>query len=69
MTNRTPRRAIVAASLLTLLANAVPIVAIPLVGLALQDGRGEAAFIALAAVVAVAGVLNVRPPTRRVQPV
>ena len=54
-------------SLLTLLSNAVPIVAVPAVGSALEKGNGELAFAILAAFVAVAGLLNVRPPTRRVE--
>jgi MFS family permease len=62
-----PAEPVAPLSLLTLLANAVPIVAIPVVGTALEEGSGDVAFVVLAAVVAVAGLLNVRPPTRRVQ--
>lgn len=62
-----PAEPVAPLSLLTLLANAVPIAAIPLVGSALEAGRGDLALLVLAGVVAVAGVVNVRPPTRRVR--
>jgi hypothetical protein len=54
-------------SFLTLIANAMPIAVIPLIGSALEGGHGERAFLILAAFVAVAGVLNLRPPTRQIQ--
>ena len=54
-------------SLLVLFANAVPIVAIPVVGAALQGGDGEEALLALAALVAVAGLLNLRPPSHQIE--
>jgi hypothetical protein len=50
---------------LTVGANATPIWAIPLVGSALSSGHGEAAFLALAGFVAIAGVANLRPAVRR----
>jgi hypothetical protein len=49
---------------LTVGANAAPIWAIPLIGSALSDGHGEAAFLVLAAFVALAGVTNLRPAVR-----
>jgi predicted MFS family arabinose efflux permease len=54
-------------SFLTLIANAMPIAVIPLIGSALEGGHGERAFLILAAFVAVAGVLNLRPATRQIQ--
>jgi nitrate/nitrite transporter NarK len=50
---------------LTVGANATPIWAIPLVGSALSSGHGEAAFLALAGFVAIAGVANLRTAVRR----
>ena len=49
---------------LTVGANATPIWAIPLIGSALSGGHGEAAFLVLAAFVALAGVTNLRPAAR-----
>jgi hypothetical protein len=54
-------------SLLVLFANAVPIAAIPVVGAALQGGDGEEELLALAALVAVAGLLNLRPPSHQIE--
>jgi MFS family permease len=54
-------------SLLVLFANALPVAAIPLVGAALQNGNGEEALLALAAVVALAGLLNLRPPSHQIE--
>lgn len=45
-------------------ANVFPIPLIPLVGAALADGNGEAAFLGLAAFVVLAGLANVRPAAR-----
>ncbi len=42
----------------------IPIAVIPLVGSALDAGNGELAFIALGAIVALAGLLNLRPADR-----
>jgi MFS family permease len=49
---------------LTVGANAMPIFAIPLIGSALADGHGEAAFAILAVFVALAGLANLRPAVR-----
>jgi MFS transporter, DHA1 family, inner membrane transport protein len=49
---------------LTVGANATPIWAIPVIGSALSSGDGKVAFLALAAFVAVAGVVNLRPAVR-----
>lgn len=45
-------------------ANATPIWAVPLIGSALSAGHGEAAFLVLAAFVALAGVTNLSPAVR-----
>jgi hypothetical protein len=52
---------VVSLTFLTVGANATPIWAIPLIGSALADDHGEAAFLLLAAFVALAGVANLRP--------
>jgi predicted MFS family arabinose efflux permease len=54
-------------ALLLLITNTVPMLAIPLVGSAIEGGDGEAAMLAIAAFVALAGLLNLRPPTRQIQ--
>jgi hypothetical protein len=43
-------------------------VVIPLLGAALADGSGEAAFVALAAFCALAGAANLRPAVPRAGP-
>lgn len=48
-------------SLLTTVASALPIALIPLFGAALGDGYGEEALIAIAAFIALAGLLNLKP--------
>jgi predicted MFS family arabinose efflux permease len=62
-----PSQPVAPTSFLTLIANAMPIAVIPLVGSALEGGHGERALLILAAFVAVAGVLNLRPPARQIQ--
>ena len=62
-----PAEPVAPLSLLLLIANSVPIVAIPLVGSALSGGDGEAAMLVIAAFVAAAGLLNLRPPTHRIR--
>jgi cyanate permease len=54
-------------SLLLLIANSVPMIAIPLMGSAMSGGSGEGAMLVIAAFIAVAGVLNLRPPTRQIR--
>jgi hypothetical protein len=54
-------------SLLLLIANSVPMIAIPLMGSAMAGGDGESAMLAIAAFIALAGLLNLRPPTHRIQ--
>ena len=56
-----PASPLPAISFMSLGANMFPAAAIPLVGVALDAGRGEEALIAIAAVVALAGVVNLRP--------
>jgi DHA1 family inner membrane transport protein len=56
-----PGRPLGGLGLLLVGANLFPIVVIPLVGSALGEGDGEAAFMALAAFVLLAGLANVRP--------
>lgn len=48
-------------ALLSIAANAAPMAAIPALGSALSNGNAEAAFIILAAFVALAGVANAGP--------
>jgi predicted MFS family arabinose efflux permease len=48
--------------LMQAIANAFPIAALPLVGVALDDGNAEAGFLGLAAFVLLAGLANLRPP-------
>jgi hypothetical protein len=62
-----PSEPVAPTSFLTLIANAMPIAVIPLVGSALEAGHGERALLILAAFVAVAAVLNLRPPARQIQ--
>ena len=62
-----PTEPVAPLSLLMLIANVVPIAAIPMVGAALESGHGERALLILAGLVALAGVVNVRPPTRQIQ--
>ena len=56
-----PRSPLPAISFVTLGANVFPMAAIPLVGVALDGGRGEAALVALAMLVAIAGIVNLKP--------
>ncbi|MGI9557038.1 MAG: MFS transporter [Solirubrobacterales bacterium] len=56
-----PREPAEPLALLTMVALAVPIAAVPLVGMALDDGRGEFALAALAAFLALATLVNLRP--------
>jgi hypothetical protein len=49
---------------LTVGANATPIWAVPLIGSALSAGHGEAAFLVLAAFVALDGITNLCPAVR-----
>jgi MFS family permease len=48
-------------ALVTLVGTAVPVPLVPLIGSLLDDGHGTEVFLGLAAVVAVAGALNLRP--------
>jgi MFS family permease len=48
-------------ALVTLVGSAIPVPLVPLIGALLDDGYGEGVFLALAAIVAVAGALNLRP--------
>ncbi len=59
-----PSAPVASLSFLSSGANVIPIVAIPLVGAALEHGNGEAGMLALTAVVVLAGVANLRPATR-----
>ena len=51
-------------ALLTAFASGIPIFVIPVFGAALSDGNGDVAFLAMAAFVAVAGLLNTKLPQR-----
>jgi hypothetical protein len=46
------------------LGSAIPIILIPVFGAALSDGNGDAAFLAMAAFIAIAGLLNARLPRK-----
>ncbi len=61
-----PREPAEPLALLTMVALAVPIFVIPLIGLALDDGKGEIAFGILAAFLAFATLANLRPSGRSV---
>jgi predicted MFS family arabinose efflux permease len=56
-----PDRPLAGLGLLQVGANSFPIPAVPLVGAALASGDEELAFLALAALVALAGIVNLRP--------
>jgi len=56
-----PQHPLAPITVLQLAANAIPMIAIPIVGAALAAGSGEAALLALAAFCAVGGVANFRP--------
>jgi MFS family permease len=49
-------------ALMSALGSAIPIILIPVFGAALSDGNGDAAFLAMAAFIAIAGLLNARLP-------
>jgi predicted MFS family arabinose efflux permease len=59
-----PEAPVASLSFLSSGANVIPIVAIPLVGAALEHGSGEVAMLALSAVVVLAGAANLRPAAR-----
>lgn len=52
----------------TLVGTAVPVPLVPLVGSLLDDGYGPEVFLGLAAIVALAGVLNLRPVAGSLEP-
>ncbi len=54
-------------ALMTAFGSAIPIALIPLFGAMLSDGNGDAAFLAMAAFVAIAGLLNARLPTEPIR--
>ncbi|HEX6116152.1 MAG TPA: MFS transporter [Solirubrobacterales bacterium] len=62
-----PAEPVAPLALLLLFTNTVPVFAIPIVGSALEAGNGETAMLVIAGFVAVAGVLNLRPPTHQIQ--
>jgi hypothetical protein len=55
-------------ALMSLVINAIPIVAIPVAGSAFNQGNGETVLIVLAATVAVGLLLNLSPPRRQIDP-
>jgi DHA1 family inner membrane transport protein len=59
-----PREPADPVALMTAAGSAVPILIIPVVGVALSGGWGEEAFAAIAAFVAIAGLMNAKLPTR-----
>ena len=54
-------------SLLSAIGSAIPIALIPLFGAALSEGYGEEALLAIAAFIALAGALNVKPANQPLQ--
>ena len=54
-------------SLLSAIGSALPIALIPLFGAALSEGYGEEALLAIAAFIALAGALNVKPADQPLQ--
>jgi nitrate/nitrite transporter NarK len=56
-----PQEPLAPITLLQLGANAVPMIAIPIVGAALAAGSGDTALVALAAFCALGGIANLRP--------
>jgi predicted MFS family arabinose efflux permease len=67
LAERFPEARVAALAFCTAWISAVPLVAVPLLGSALDAGEGEAAWLILAAVVVVAGLLNL-PPGSAVRP-
>jgi predicted MFS family arabinose efflux permease len=55
-------------ALVTLVGTAVPVPLVPLIGTLLDDGYGTEVFLGLAALVAVAGALNLRPVEGSLEP-
>ena len=55
-------------ALVSLVGTALPVPLVPLIGSLLDDGYGTEVFLALAAVVALAGVLNLRPVEGSLEP-
>jgi predicted MFS family arabinose efflux permease len=55
-------------ALVSLVATAVPVPLVPLIGSLLDDGYGSEVFLTLAALVAIAGVLNLRPVEGSLEP-
>ena len=55
-------------ALVSLVGTAIPIPLVPLIGSLLDDGYGAEVFLTLAAVVAAAGILNLRPPAADLPP-
>jgi MFS family permease len=55
-------------ALVTLVGTAIPVPLVPLIGSLLDEGHGSEVFLALAAVVAVSGALNLRPVTGSLEP-
>jgi predicted MFS family arabinose efflux permease len=55
-------------ALVSLLGSSIPVLLVPLIGSLLDDGHGSEVFLALAAVVAASGALNLRPVTGSLEP-
>jgi hypothetical protein len=55
-------------ALVTLVGTAVPVPLVPLIGSLLDDGYGAEVFLVLAALVALAGGLNLRPVEGSLEP-
>ncbi|KAA0273346.1 MAG: MFS transporter [Acidobacteria bacterium] len=59
-----PREPTEPVALMSLVGSAIPIAVIPVFGAALSDGNGDAAFVAMAIFIALAGFANVRLPRK-----
>jgi len=55
-------------ALVTLVGTAIPVPLVPMIGSLLDEGYGSEVFLGLAAIVAVAGALNLRPVTGSLEP-
>ena len=55
-------------ALVSLVGTALPVPLVPLIGSLLDDGYGTEVFLALAAAVALAGILNLRPVEGSLEP-
>ena len=55
-------------ALVSLVGTAIPVPLVPLIGSLLDDGYGSEVFLVMAAIVAISGILNLRPVTGSLEP-